>query len=145
MRVDSSSGYAAVGLSADGQMIGSDAYAGFSSGSVKSYSLVSYSDEQVNVQAASCDRPQSDSAPVLCVWMDMVSDSPPPTQEETTDTLLSSSIEVSDGSMFFEFERGLDDGGVTIPSSGEMSIIHSRGSDEDDLGYHDGESTLRLL
>ena len=47
--------------------------------------------------------------------------------------------------MFFEFERGLDDGGVTIPSSGEMNIIHSRGSDEDDLGYHDGESTLRLL
>ncbi len=68
----------------------------------------------------------------------------PPSQEETTGTLLSSSIEVSDGSMFFEFERGLDDGGVTIPSSGEMNIIHARGSDEDDLGYHDGESTVSL-
>ena len=63
VRVDSSSGYAAVGLSADGQMIGSDAYAGFSSGSVKSYLLVSYGDDQVSAQAASCDR-QSDETPV---------------------------------------------------------------------------------
>ena len=75
----------------------------------------------------------------------MVSDSRPPSQEETTDSLLSSSIEVSDGSIFFEFDRGLEDGGVTIPSSGEMDIIHSRGSAEDDLGFHNGELTARLL
>ena len=52
VRVDSSSGYAAVGLSSDGQMIGSDAYAGFASGVVKAYSLVSYSNEQVSSQTS---------------------------------------------------------------------------------------------
>ena len=52
VRVDSSSGYAAVGLSSDGQMIGSDAYAGFASGVVKAYSLVSYSNEQVSSQSS---------------------------------------------------------------------------------------------
>ena len=76
--------------------------------------------------------------------MDMESDALTPSQEETTGSLLASSIEVSDDSIFFEFERGLEDGGVTIPSSGEMDIIHSRGSAEDDLGFHNGELTARL-
>ncbi len=73
MRVDSSSGYAAVGLSADGQMIGSDAYAGFSSGSVKSYLLVSYGDDQVSAQAASCDRQRLRSC-VSWIWCLSLSD-----------------------------------------------------------------------